>query len=266
MKYDTLVIGSGISGLTSALIAAKEGWKVALFERDRELAPLLRPYWRKGCCFSPGLHTNGWMDRRETFACLFHYLGVADGVEQVVHEGGFGNVVIGSKRYHIPRGFAAIETALQAYFPEDQIAIHHYIQTVKQINEQLFYFNLRPEFGKLKFPAELHKAEDSLQGYLKLYRASDALIELLGTMNQIMTGSRVDEAPFRAHAIAWGGLFSISRVFYGSRDQPVDGQFQTGAHRLWSGSLFGYGSCRDCNRPRPESRWRKDPKRGTFPG
>lgn len=57
-QYEVIVIGAGISGLTTALIFAKEGRKVALFERDTDIAPLIRPYKRKGSEFSPGLHID----------------------------------------------------------------------------------------------------------------------------------------------------------------------------------------------------------------
>jgi all-trans-retinol 13,14-reductase len=69
--HDAIIIGSGISGLTMALILAKQGKKVAVFERDREIAPLIRPYFRKGCECSPGLHISGWMDEGEVIASFF---------------------------------------------------------------------------------------------------------------------------------------------------------------------------------------------------
>ncbi|MDP4965203.1 MAG: FAD-dependent oxidoreductase, partial [Salibacteraceae bacterium] len=34
MKYDLAIIGGGISGLTTAILCAKQGWKIAVFEKD----------------------------------------------------------------------------------------------------------------------------------------------------------------------------------------------------------------------------------------
>ncbi|MDP4663076.1 MAG: FAD-dependent oxidoreductase, partial [Salibacteraceae bacterium] len=34
MKYDLAIIGGGISGLSTAILCAKQGWKIAVFEKD----------------------------------------------------------------------------------------------------------------------------------------------------------------------------------------------------------------------------------------
>jgi phytoene dehydrogenase-like protein len=42
MKYDYIVIGGGVSGMTSALILAIQGYSVALVEKSKQLAPTIR--------------------------------------------------------------------------------------------------------------------------------------------------------------------------------------------------------------------------------
>jgi all-trans-retinol 13,14-reductase len=206
-QYDAIIIGSGISGLTTALILAKEGKKIAIFERDKDIAPLIRPYKRNECEFSPGLHISGWMDEGEVIASFFHYLNVSDGIEKGLIDNGFGNVIVGNNRYHIPKGFDNVEKSLLNYFPENANAVHHYIQQIKKVNEESFYLN-HNSTPALKTTHELMGPENySLRETLERDHASEEFINLLGTLNNILIGSKADEVPFKVHALVMGGFY-----------------------------------------------------------
>jgi all-trans-retinol 13,14-reductase len=206
-QYDAIVIGSGVSGLSMALILAKDGRKVALLERDRDIAPLIRPYHRQGCECSPGLHTIGWMGDHEVVAALLEYLGVADGVEKELNENGFGNVFIGSTKYHFPRGLANVETGLLAYFPESAAAVRNYMRLLREVNDQTFYFNHQLIPGNIPNSQFGELDHVTLRDCLQKYGAAPQLIELLGTFNYILMGSQADEVSFRVHAFVVGGYF-----------------------------------------------------------
>lgn len=212
-NYDAIVIGSGISGLTISLILAKEGKKVALFEKDREIAPLIRPYKRKGCECIPGFHITGWIDDGEVIAAFFKYLNVSDGVERELYETGFGDIVVGLNKYHIPRGFDNVEKSLLSYFPENTQAIRNYMRLIKEINEQSFYFNhqLTPN---LKSNRQFISSDNStLEERLKQLDASQELIDLLGTFTNFLIGSKADEIPFEMHAFVAGGFYKSPGIF-----------------------------------------------------
>jgi all-trans-retinol 13,14-reductase len=211
-EYDAIVIGSGISGLTISLILAKEGQKVALFEKDPDIAPLIRPYKRKGCECSPGLHISGWMAEGEAISSFLKYLNISDGVEKELSENGFGNIIIGSNKYHFPRGFDNIEKSLLSYFPESAEAVSNYMRLIKEINEQSFYFNhkLTPSINNNQF---VSAANYTLKDCLKQYHASQGLIDVLGTLNYMLIGSRADEVSFIIHAFVFGGIYRSPGFF-----------------------------------------------------
>jgi all-trans-retinol 13,14-reductase len=205
-KYDAIVIGSGISGLTISLILAKEGYKVALFEKDQDIAPLIRPYKRKGYGCSPGLHISGWMDKGEAIDSFLDYLNVSDGVEKELFENGFGNVMVGPNIYRIPRGFDNVEKSLLSSFPNSSEAVSNYIRLVKKINEESFYFNHQLTPDPMKH--ELMSLENyTLEESLKQYDAPQELIDIFDTLNSILIGSRADEVPFKIHALVLGGFY-----------------------------------------------------------
>lgn len=212
-KYDAIVIGSGISGLTISLILAKEGKKIALLERDQDIAPLIRPYRRKGCEFSPGLHISGWMDEGETLALFLKYLNIADGAEKKMHENGLSDIMIGLNKYHIPKGFDNVERSLLSYFPDNVEAISNYIRSIKEQNEQSLYFNhkLTPkDRSQHQFTGSVNL---TLESFLKQYHASTNLIDLLGTLNYFLIGSKASEVPFDVHAFVVGGFYRSPGLF-----------------------------------------------------
>ena len=214
-KYDALVVGAGISGLTTALILSKEGKRVALFERDRDIAPLIRPYKRKGCECSPGLHISGWMGDGDVIASFFKYLNVFDGVESELNPKGFGNIIIGSNKYHFPRGYDNVTKSLLAYFPESNEAVYNYMRLIKEVNEETFFLNhkLAPELNNsIRFAGSKYY-QYTLEACLKQYHASQRLIDVLGMFNYILMGSKADEVPFIVHAFVLGGFYQSPGIF-----------------------------------------------------
>ena len=58
-KAQTLVIGSGVSGLTMALLLARAGKNVTLVEKQREIGGYLRRFIREGMYYDTGFHFSG---------------------------------------------------------------------------------------------------------------------------------------------------------------------------------------------------------------
>ncbi len=54
-SYDTIVVGGGIAGLTSTAYLAREGQKVLLIEKNRELGGLVNSFSRNGFHFDAGV-------------------------------------------------------------------------------------------------------------------------------------------------------------------------------------------------------------------
>ena len=53
--YDTIVVGGGIAGLTATVYLAREGQKVLLIEKNRELGGLVNSFSRNGFQFEAGV-------------------------------------------------------------------------------------------------------------------------------------------------------------------------------------------------------------------
>ncbi|MDR1305155.1 MAG: FAD-dependent oxidoreductase, partial [Verrucomicrobiales bacterium] len=75
-KYDAVIIGAGVAGMSSALLLARRGWRVALLEQGRQLAPLIAGFDRAGAHFETGVHYSSCLGAGEVGRFFFEQLGV----------------------------------------------------------------------------------------------------------------------------------------------------------------------------------------------
>ena len=73
--YDVIIIGSGVSGLTSAALLSKEGLKVCVLERHYLIGGYLQGFERKGFIFDTAIHWLNQFNETGTVTKVFNYLG-----------------------------------------------------------------------------------------------------------------------------------------------------------------------------------------------
>ena len=83
MKYDCIIIGSGLGGLLSAALLAKSGLKVAIFEKHYIAGGYASYFKRKGYTFEVGLHAVDGFDSRDLKSRVFEFLEINDQISWV---------------------------------------------------------------------------------------------------------------------------------------------------------------------------------------
>ena len=78
-----VVAGSGITGLTAALLLARQGHNVAVVEAAPRVAPLLRGFWREGLYFDTGFHCGGGLHAGGVLRRWLRALGVEKHLRQI---------------------------------------------------------------------------------------------------------------------------------------------------------------------------------------
>ncbi len=81
MKYDIIIIGAGLGGLTAGAKLTKAGKKVLLIEQHDRPGGCATTFNRKGFVFEVGLHEMDGLDKRDMKTKIFRDLGVFDEVE-----------------------------------------------------------------------------------------------------------------------------------------------------------------------------------------
>ena len=80
-NYDFLVIGSGISGMTLALLLAKTGAKVAVLEKSAAIGGSMQRFSRNGCPLDTGFHFTTSLTG--AFGDMFHFLEMKEYLKEI---------------------------------------------------------------------------------------------------------------------------------------------------------------------------------------
>ena len=81
--FDTIIIGSGISGMAAGIILAKEGERVLVLEQHRVSGGLTQTYSRDGMVFPTGVHRLGSLRPGQPLWYYFKYLGLLERLDLV---------------------------------------------------------------------------------------------------------------------------------------------------------------------------------------
>lgn len=131
-RYDVVVIGAGLGGLTAAAILAREGRKVLLIERSNSVGGAASSY-KAGDLFVEGsLHETGDpANPRDPKHSPLARAGVRDAV-QWVGAGGLYEVRGGplSEALHLPEGLEAAKAALVGRFPDARDALEKFLTAI----------------------------------------------------------------------------------------------------------------------------------------
>ena len=82
-KYDDIVVGSGISGLTMSLLLAMSGHRVLLLEKGPRIGGSLARFSRSGIAFDTGLHFTGGLHPGGILSDILSILGIRDSIEPI---------------------------------------------------------------------------------------------------------------------------------------------------------------------------------------
>jgi len=220
-KYDSIVVGAGVSGLTAALILAKNGRSVALVEQQDYIGPLLHRFKRSGVWCDPGFHYSGGLTQDGTLSVLFRYLGIDKDIETIpMPAEGFDIIVQDGREYKIPYGFEALQTYLSTQFPDSAEAIIKYIEKLTEIFTTTGFLNFDLEFDA--YADDLY-SNQSLAEFLIEIGAEPKLIRLLGNHGLVLYGSTAEEVPLFVHASAMGSFYQSAHTIRGGADNILKG-------------------------------------------
>lgn len=76
MKYDVIIIGSGLGGLACAHILSKAGKNVLVLEKEAQPGGCLQSYKRNGFTFDTGFHYVGGLEEGQSLYAAFKMLGL----------------------------------------------------------------------------------------------------------------------------------------------------------------------------------------------
>jgi len=144
--FDIVIIGSGMGGLVCADILGREGYKVCVLEKNKQIGGCLQTYVRDKVIFDSGVHYLGGLGEGQNLYQVFKYLGMIDKLKlQKMDEDVFDKIIIENdeKEYVFAQGYENFIQHLLKDFPGEEKALRLYCDKIKEVCSKFPLYNLR---------------------------------------------------------------------------------------------------------------------------
>lgn len=209
MKYDTIVIGAGVSGLTTGILLAQNGKKVALFEKSPAIAPTIRGFFRKNIYFDTGFHYAGMLGPDEPLNRLCDRLGILSHIKIRDDNKSIGDCFYCTNpevKFEFKTNLQNLMQQLIENFPEEKEAIIRFLQDIQSfldtMNDDMFRIVMDPT-------SIFQNAHLSLKQYLQENFTSPVLQTLL-SFHALLYGSLPKETSLLYHSMVVGAYYDKS--------------------------------------------------------
>jgi len=197
--YDVVIVGSGLGGLVSGLILAKEGRSVCILEKNNQYGGNLQTFVREKTIFDTGIHYIGGLDQGENLHRYFKYLGIIDDLQlKKMDKDAFDVVSFENPSEEFPhaQGYRNFVAQLSKHFPDQQNALGHYLQTLKDTCDAFPLYNLQSE-GRYDTFILGQNAKETIDGII----GNEKLAAVLSGSNFLYAGI-ASKSPFYLHALS----------------------------------------------------------------
>ena len=177
--YDSIIIGSGMGGLTTAVCLAKARKKVLVLEKHYVIGGFTHTFKRKKFEWDVGVHYVGKVNNpnsliRKTFDYLTDSKLKWDDMGEI-----YDQVIIEGDIYNFRKGPENQINQMIAYFPEEEKAIRSYYELVNKVGDHASLF-----FAEKSMPNWLSKLVGSLLTKSFLFYSKQTTHEVLSKLTK----------------------------------------------------------------------------------
>lgn len=199
-KFDFVIIGSGLGGLTTGLIMAKEGYSVCILEKNAQIGGTLQTFYHDKTKFDTGVHYLGGLEPHQPLYPYFKYLGLMEDLNlQKMDEDGFDLISFPGdpNKYPIAQGYDNFKKQLLHYFPDQEEGLNKYIKKIEVVCNafSLYYLKSQNNF-KEEVDMFFEGAKDVIEECI-----SDPKLRAVLSANNVLYAGEGDKAPFYMHAL-----------------------------------------------------------------
>jgi len=194
-EYDIVIIGSGLSGLICGYVLSKEGYKVCILEKNKQVGGCLQTFVRDKCIFDVGVHYIGGLEEGQSLHQYFKYLGIMDQLKlKQLDLDAFDIISFAGDEteYKMAQGHERFVDSLSQQFPTEKEAVKAYSQMLQDSCAKfpMYYLNVDGKYPDTTdhISVNAKKAIASLTSNEKLQRV------LAG--NNILYAGKGESTPF----------------------------------------------------------------------
>ena len=198
-QYDIVIIGSGLGGLVSAVLLAKEGKKVCVVEKNQQFGGNLQTFARDKTVFDTGVHYIGALETGQNLNKYFTYLGIMEHLNlSPMNKDAYDIISFGDDKIEYPhaQGYENFTKQLLRYFPEEEKAIQEYCRKIQEICDAFPLYNLNIEDGHPNDILSINAKE-----YFEELTQNEKLRAVLAGSNFLYAGIP-EKTPLYVHALS----------------------------------------------------------------
>ncbi len=194
MKYDVIIVGGGIAGLTSAAYLSKDGYKVLVVEKENYVGGLVNSFEYKGFTFDGGIRA---IENSGIVMPMLKQLGIEVPFKRSIVSVGIEEDIV---RIEDKNALLDYQNLLISKFPENEKDILNIIQEIRQImkymdilygidnplfmdmmKDKLYLFKtILPWLVKYMFTVgKINKLNTPVEEYLAKLTKNQALIDMI---------------------------------------------------------------------------------------
>ena len=215
--HDVAIIGSGLGGLVCGAVLGMNGYKVGIYEKNRQLGGCLQTFARDKTIIDTGVHYIGGLGQGQNLYQIFKYLGILDKLKLKQMDAdafdliGFGD---DAKTYRLAQGYDNFIKQLLVDFPGEKKALNDYCNKIKEVCAKFPLYNLR--MGDYAEKEDILNIDTAT--FINEVTANKKLQQVLAG-NTLLYAGVADKTPFYIHAL-------ITNSFIESAWKCVDGGSQ----------------------------------------
>ncbi|ELR71287.1 Carotenoid cis-trans isomerase [Fulvivirga imtechensis AK7] len=219
-KFDIVIVGSGLGGLECGAILSREGYKVLVLEKNKQIGGNLQIFARNKRIFDTGIHYIGGLGEGQNLNKYFQFLGIMDDLKlQQLDEDGFDVISFEGDEieYKHGQGYENFINIMAGYFPGEREGIIKYCEKIKEVCKSFPMYNLErmnSHLGSIPF------LDVNARDFIAICTSNKKLQYVLAGSNLLYAGEG-DKTPLYVHAL-------IINSYIESAWRCVDGGSQIG--------------------------------------
>ncbi|MBL7766493.1 MAG: NAD(P)/FAD-dependent oxidoreductase [Chitinophagaceae bacterium] len=208
-QSDVICIGGGLGSLVAAALLAKEGLRVIVLEKNKQIGGALQSFGFMKQRFETAVHYIGSLAPGQTLHQLYHYLGILDQLSlKKMDESCFDRLVIAGETYRMAQGYKAFIDELCLSFPDERQNLERFIDEIKYVCEHFPLYNMRLGDGGSKMKVSY----DGLRQKLDEITNNEKLKQVLTATNMLYAGD-YEDTPFYLYALITNSYIESSWKF-----------------------------------------------------
>lgn len=199
-KYDIVIVGSGLGGLECGAILSREGYKVLILEKNKQIGGSLQTFARDKEIFDTGIHYIGGLDPGQNLHQCFKYLGIMDGLKlKKLDEDGFDIISFEGDEieYRYGQGYDNFIEIMAGHFPEEREGIIAYCDKIKEVCASFPMYNLQTSRGDW---SNVAYHDVNARDFIASCTQNKRLQAVLAGTNALYAGEG-DKTPLYTHAL-----------------------------------------------------------------